>query len=259
MNFKLLRVLSVLLLISFYHKGYAQEDVQDEKVKRSEMFNRGIENRTFIPKGQWLVGSTFNYSEHQNNNYKFLLAEDWTGQGYNFQVSPFFAYFLKDNFAIGGRFTYKRSNLDIDQMSIVIDDDLTFDINGAHQLSHTFYSTFFIRNYIPLGNSTRFGLFNEVRLSYGYGQSKEMTVGSTPADTHGVYSVINEFNIGVAPGMVAFINDMVALEVSIGVLGFSNKWIKQTENQVEEGDRRINKANFNIDIFSLNIGLAFYL
>ncbi|MBD0405469.1 hypothetical protein [Flammeovirga sp. EKP202] len=255
MKSKFLRILGVLIFMSFYQQSFAQ----NSEVKRSDLYSRGIENNTFIKKGQWLTGATFNYSEHANDNYKFLILEDWSGKGYNFQVSPFVAYFLNDNFSIGGRFTYNRSLLDIDELNLKIGDDLSMSINGAHYLSHTFYSTFFIRNYLSLGKSNRFGLFNEVRLSYGYGQSKEMTIGQTPAETQGIYSVINEFNIGVAPGLVAFINDNVALEASIGLIGFSNKWTKQVENQVEEGERRVSKANFNIDIFSLNIGLAFYL
>ncbi|NLR91713.1 MULTISPECIES: hypothetical protein [Flammeovirga] len=251
--------LITIILILFSSSLVVSQNIEEEKVKRKDLFNRGIENRTFVPQGQWLVGSTFQYSQHDNSNYQFLIMENWDSRGFNFQASPFFAYFLKDNFAIGGRFTYKRSGMDMDQMDIILDDDLSFSINGAHQISHTFYSTFFIRNYLSLGKSNRFGLFNEVRVSYGYGQSKETVAGSTPQETVGVYSTTNEFNIGVAPGMVAFINDMVALEVSIGVLGFTNKWIQQTENQVEEGSRRTSKANFDIDIFSLNIGLSFYL
>ncbi|MBB6461827.1 hypothetical protein [Flammeovirga kamogawensis] len=253
-------ILGLLFLCSFSSFAQVIEyDSAGNRIPRKEQFSRSIPNVTFVPKGQWLVGSTFMYSEHKNDNYQFLIMKDWDGKGYNLAVSPFFAYFIKDNFAVGGRFTYKRSGLDIDQLNITLTDDLKFSINGAHQISQTFYTTAFMRNYISLGHSKRFGLFNEARISYGYGQSKETVVGENAEDTKGVYSETHEFNIGVAPGMVAFINDMVALEVSIGVLGFTNKWVKQTENQVESGSRSVNNANFKIDIFSLNIGLAFYL
>ncbi|MBB6462643.1 hypothetical protein [Flammeovirga kamogawensis] len=254
-------LLTILLLFSSLIV-YAQVEEYDSlgnKIPRKEQFTRGIKNQTFIEKGQWLVGSTFRYSESTNDNYKFMLIEDWSGQTFNFAVSPFFAYFIKDNFAIGGRFTYTRKRVNIDEMNIKIDDDLSFRMDGIKNEEHMFYSSIFIRNYLPLGDGKRFGLFNEVRLSYGYGQSKETVLGEAPHHTTGVYSTTHEFNIGVAPGMTAFINDMVALEVSIGVLGFTNKWVHQTENQVEEGSRNVNKANFNIDMFSLNIGLAFYL
>ncbi|WP_044210633.1 hypothetical protein [Flammeovirga sp. OC4] len=255
-----MKKLILLLLIVYYTPLYAQHIHQEKSENnRSEIFKRDIQKNTFIPKGQWLVGSTFKYRESSTDNYKFLMMEDWSGSAYNFNVSPFVAYFLRDDFAIGARFTYKRRFSKIDDMKIKIDDDMAFTVKGQEEISHTFYSTFFMRHYLSLGNSKRFALFNEVGVSYGYGQSKSMTHGETPADTKGTYSVINEFNIGVSPGMVAFINDNVALEVMIGIMGFTNKWVQQTENQVTEGWRRSSDANFNIDIFSLNIGLAFYI
>ncbi|WP_157491282.1 hypothetical protein [Flammeovirga sp. SJP92] len=257
-----MRKLIMLCLMVYYNPLFGQtlEQHKDENEHhRSDLFKRDIKKTTFIPKGQWLVGTTFKYKESSTENFKFLMMEDWTGNGYNFDVSPFVAYFLRDDFAVGARFTYTRNFSKVDDMKIKIDDDVSFTIQGQEEIAHTFYSTVFMRHYLTLGNSKRFALFNEIGISYGYGESKSMTHGETPADTKGTYSIINEFNIGVSPGMVAFINDNVALEVMIGIMGFSNKWVQQIENQVEEGWRRTSNANFNIDIFSLNIGLAFYI
>lgn len=257
-----MRMILILFLCAINFQLLAQEysiHNEDSTFDRKQRFKRNIETITFIPKGQWLVGTTFKYKENESYNFNGLITEGLTGNGFDLSVSPFVAYFLRDNFAIGARFTYDRNANFIDEMTIKIDDDLSFTIEGKEEIAHMFYSTFFMRHYLNLGNSKRFGLFNEIRLSYGYGQSKSQINEVDPSDTTGMYSVINEFNIGVSPGMVAFINDRVALEVMVGILGFSNKWIKQTENQVEEGWRRSSSANFNIDMFSLNIGLAFYL
>ena len=35
-------------------------------------YDRGIVMKTFIPKGQWMVGTTFSYSEHVDDNFEFL-------------------------------------------------------------------------------------------------------------------------------------------------------------------------------------------
>ena len=59
--------------------------------------------------------------------------------------------------------------------------------------------------------------------------------------------------------MTAFITDRSAVEVSVGVMGFSFKWIDQKTNQIEEGHQRVSSGNFKINLFSINIGMTFYL
>ncbi|WP_281612536.1 hypothetical protein [Flammeovirga sp. SubArs3] len=230
-----------------------------QKNEHTRDFDRGIKNRVFIPKGQWLAGATFQYSHHNNDNYQFLILEDWDGDGYNLNVSPYFAYFVKDNLAIGGRFGYTRGQLNIDQLNMDLGDDLSFSINGSSQVSHTYSTSFFMRNYISLGISNRFGLFNEVRLSYSYGQSKELAVGDHKLDIRGSYTTTNQVSLGISPGMVAFINNNIAIETSLDVIGINYQWTHQTENQVDQGTRRSGNANFNLDIFTLNIGLSIYI
>ncbi|MBB6462214.1 hypothetical protein [Flammeovirga kamogawensis] len=244
----------LLLLLSFLsNDGFSQ------KIENIRNFDRDIKKKVFIPKGQWLAGSTFQYSEHSNNQYQFLLLDNWDGDGYNLKVSPYVAYFIKDNFAIGGRFSYSRSELNIDNLIIDLGDDLSFNLDGASQVGHDFKASFFIRNYISLGRSNRFGIFNEVRLSYGYGESKELSVGEHPLDIRGIYTTTKEISLGISPGMVAFINNNIAIEASLDIIGLNYKWINQKENQVDQGTRRSGNANFNLDVFTLNIGVSLYI
>ena len=42
--------------------------------------------RTFIPKGQWIVGSSVSYSQYSNDNYQFLVIENLSGEGHAFKV-----------------------------------------------------------------------------------------------------------------------------------------------------------------------------
>ena len=67
-------------------------------------FVRKIEQRTFVPKGQWILGNTISYSEYSGKNYQFLVVENFSGKGYSFKVSPVLCYAFKDNMAAGGRF-----------------------------------------------------------------------------------------------------------------------------------------------------------
>lgn len=222
-----------------------------------KVYDRGIQQHTFIPKGQWLTGATFSYSEHEDDNYQWLVLEDINSTGYTFKVSPFVGYFIKDNMAIGGRFTYKRTYTDLGNLSLDLgDEDLNFDLSDYKYLTHTLSGSVFLRTYMPIGSSKVFGLFNEARLTYSYGQGKFSS--GVDKEYSGTYQTSHALQIGMAPGLTAFITNYAAVEVSVDVLGLNFKWTDQTIDQIEQGSRRSSSANFKIDLFSINLGMNFY-
>ncbi|MBQ3521840.1 MAG: hypothetical protein IJA38_03295 [Bacteroidales bacterium] len=226
------------------------------QAREKEEFSRGIEMSTFVPKGNWIAGGSFSYSENTASDYEMLIVEDIDGTNYSFKVSPFVGYFFKDNLCIGGRFGYSRSMIKLNSTSLNISEDLNFDIENFYNLRHIYTGAVFFRNYISLGNSKRFALFNEVRLSAGGGQGK--TISGVEEELKGSYQDILEIELGLIPGVTAFIAESVAVEASINVLGFSYKKYDQTRNQVYQGSFESSGVNFKVDILSINIGVSFY-
>lgn len=222
----------------------------------AEGFDRGIRKSTFIPKGQWMLGGTFSYSEHEDDDFKNILLKDVSTDGYTFKVSPFFGYFFRDNIAVGGRFAYTRSNTNIGEFTLDLGEDLNLTIKDASSLDHMISGTGFIRTYIGIGNSKIFGLFNEARVTYGYGQGKLIT--GSGKNMEGTYQTINNLQIGVSPGLTAFVSDFAAVEVSVGLMGFNFKWIDQETDQVAPSSRTTSSGNFKIDLLSINLGMSFY-
>lgn len=78
-------------------------------------------------------------------------------------------------------------------------------------------------------------------------------------DINGTFQESQDFSISFVPGLVAFINDFTAAEVTVGVLGFQRSKTKQITNQVYEGKYSSSSGNFRINVFSISLGLAFYL
>ncbi|MCD7978007.1 MAG: hypothetical protein LUG51_12960 [Tannerellaceae bacterium] len=64
--------------------------------------------------------------------------------------------------------------------------------------------------------------------------------------------------VGISPGMAAFITNNAAIEVSVGVMGFDSRWVNQDHNKVVEGSFRSTSAKFKIDLFSINLGMSYY-
>ena len=225
----------------------------------AQRFDRGIEvnSTVFVPKGQWIVGGNISYSTHDNENYKFLVIENINSTGYNFKVSPMFAYAIKDNMALGLRGGYNRQLLKVNNADLNLGEDMNLGVSDYYSLKHTSTGSLIYRNYITLGKSKRFALFNEMQLSYGYGQAK--LVDSSGAAVTGTYETTHDIAIGCSPGLVAFINNSTAVEVNVGVLGFNYSQTKQVTDQVYVGYRKASQMNFKINIFSIALGIAFYL
>lgn len=220
-------------------------------------FDRGIEKQTFIPKGQWFFGGSALYTEHTNDNYKFLLMENWSGDGYNIGIKPFVGYCIADDIGVGLSFSYDRTLLNINSMDIGLGDDLNLSIGDYSNIEQVYSGTAFLRTYINIGDSKRFGIYNDLRFMYGQGQGKLMA-GKDEA-LKGTYQKIRQAGIIIQPGVTVFINNNVAVEASIGILGFQYKQIDQITNQVYQGSRVTNSATFKIDLLSIGLGIAFYL
>lgn len=219
--------------------------------------SRGLKQHTFVPKGQWVVGGTISYSQQSEHNYQFLIVEGIDGAGYSFNVSPMFSYMIADNMGIGGRFAYDRSLIKLNSANIDLSEDMKLAIGDIYSLSHSYSAMAVLRNYISIGNNMRFGLFNETQLQIGGGQS--ILVGGSGESITGSHDTNFTFGVNLAPGITAFINNFVAVEINVGLLGFKYTSTQQKTDQVYEGKTSTTSASFQINIFSIGLGLAFYI
>lgn len=222
-----------------------------------EHFSRGLEQKTFVPKGQWIAGFNANFAQSSQDNYQFLVVENISGNTYSFKVTPSVCYIFKDNLGVGGKLGYTRSLTKLDDTKVIIDSSTDFSLENFYCLSQKYSGIAIFRNYISLGNSKRFGLFNEVQLEFGVGETKLTNGRGT--DLTGSFERSYSIDLGLAPGIIMFLNNYSAIELNIGVLGFSYTHTKQITDQIYISKRNSKSANFKINLFSISFGVAFYL
>lgn len=75
----------------------------------------------------------------------------------------------------------------------------------------------------------------------------------------GTYQDIYNFELGLVPGIAAFITNEVAFEISVGLLGFNYQKVVQLTNQVERSEMENSGANFKVNLLSIGFGLSFYI
>ena len=262
---RFLRFILLVALSAISFAGYAQTDVAvvanaDSLSRADKIRQRGITNTSnvFIPKGLWVSGLATSYSHHMNTNYQLAIVEGIYSEGYTFKVSPMVAYTIKDNMAIGVRGTYSRSNLTVDSAALRFGDEETgteITVNDYKAVQHNYTVAAIWRQYIPLGRSKRFAIFNEI--SMGAGGTQSIFAADEPIK--GTFEEGYTISLGVSPGLMAFATNDVAIEVNVGVMGINFSKVEQTHNQVAVGDRCTSSMNFKVNLLSIGVGLSFYL
>lgn len=225
----------------------------------AQRYDRGYDMSqqvTFVEKGSWMVGGTANYSLHNMDNYSFLVIDGINSTGYGLSVSPAFCYMVKDNMGVGFRMDYDRNMFKVDSAEIDVA-DVGISVRNYHMLSHKFTGMAILRNYIPLGNSTRFAMVNETQMSIGRGQGK--VIDGHSENIAGTYETPSSFGINLCPGMLAFANRHLAVEFSVNMLGFNISKTDQIHNQVATGRRSTTSVNFKVNILSVGFGMYYYL
>lgn len=262
---KHIRLLLVVLLVGWLLPLSAQEQVSllergDSLTRAQRISQRGITNmqNVFIPKGLWVTGASVSYSTHANDNYTFMVVENIESEGYNFRVSPLVAYAIRDNMAIGLRGVYSRSNITIDRADLKFGDEETgtqIKVENYKAVQHTYTVSAVWRQYIPLGKSRRFAIFNEISL--GAGGTQGIFAADQPI--RGTFEEGYTISLGVSPGLMAFATNDVAIEVNVGVMGINYTDVEQVHNQVSVGHRRSSNMNFKVNLLSIGVGVSFYL
>lgn len=233
-----------------------------------QRMDRGAMKAVFIPKGIWMTGVIFNYRGWENENQNLLVLKDLNMDGHTFSISPAVGYFVANNMAVGFRYSYGRNYFSLGSLDLNLGDDLNINLEDLYYLEQKHSSSAFLRTYMPLFGSKIMGFFNELRFTYTHATGKN-TTGRRDEDRDintldGTYEKVNTLQLGFTPGVCAFVTDFAAVEASVGVFGVDYKWsnyknLHPGSTEYEYGKSHSGGANFRFNLFSINIGMTFYL
>ena len=221
-------------------------------------YDRGLYNYLFIPKGQWSFGLMASYGEFNTDNYQVLsLLKNLDLNIKAYSIQPTIFYFFDHNDAVGIKFNYTRMSADVGSLAVDIDEDINFNLANVSYYSNSYSAAVVYRNYVGLGNGRRFGIFNDVDLSFGSGTSRFKRYYNGELRDTRTNSITASLNF--SPGLCVFIMDYVSFNVSFGVFGVRLHHEKQITDGIYEGARFSSGANFRFNIFNINFGMAVYI
>lgn len=233
-------------------------DTIPEKKFLGRIYNRGVKNHLFVKRHTWMTGLTVTHGQYDSEDIEFLsVLKDFDCKARLFSINPFVGYFIRENICIGVKFGYQNIYAGLGNISIDIDDDMSFTLKDMSFEEELFKTTIFHRSYVGLDKGKRFGLFNETSLSFNTGSSRYQR--GSEENRRDTRTQIREVHIGLNPGATVFIMENVSAELSFGVVGFRYREEKQSTNGEESGWRKSSGANFKINLLNISIGIVAYI
>lgn len=218
--------------------------------------DRGIVKHVFMPKGQWFMGLNGGYTQLSSEDYQFLMIDNLKANMYTAGGRMSVGYTFTNDIAAGISFQYDRTQVKIDDVDIKLSEDMVFSVKDYYSIQHVYTASAFLRTYINIGDSKRFGLFNDLKFNFGGGQGK--IYRGTGDVMQGTYEKITKMGVVLSPGVSVFATDFMAVEASIGILGLNYTRTEQITNQVYQSSFESFNADFKINLLSVSLGLTFF-
>lgn len=243
----------MLILICMSPCVFAQDKSEDQKTSDPfELMSKYYEE-DFRPfsKGNAYVGFAFSLKDQYLQNQPRLFDKVLDGNELSYDLTFRGGYFLGDYFMVGGNFIYNRESF---TGTIVQESDtiLRENISSMGTIAPT------IKSYIPLTKNQRLSLFNEIGLGFGVGNSVTRDTKNQD-EINKSYTDEFLFSVGISPGITFFAIENFAFEIQLNnLIGYELHSSKTTTNESEETKVTTHNVNFNIDLLSLNLGLAYY-
>ncbi len=203
-----------------------------------------------LKKGTRLLGLNASMGIFDSENPSSVFEDIEKVKRTYYDFNAYGGYFVKDLLLLGGNWNYEFSKNDngysgdIDQQRIQTVEQ--FNKMGV-----------LMRNYLPLDDAGRFALFVQTGVDFGYGKSiREVTLEN---DIDRTVTRSYTLDVGVQPGLMVFIDEGSAVEVSVNVLGLSSKWGDYDFNDGERsGNTSSTDLDFTIRLLTLFIGVSYY-
>lgn len=239
------------MLFVFIIANSIQANAQDDDYSPYDLLSSYYEN-DFKPfkKGNWYTGLSFSLTDKQRTNTQGLLQNVIDGDDLEYNINLKGGYYT-------GNYAMLGLNLDYYQTSFKGSIYREPDTIQSNSIVRGFGITPNIRSSVPLTPNERLSFYTTVGLSFGMETSNNRNIKNED-EINKRYATQYNFGIGISPGITFFAMENFAFEVQLNVLGYNLKVTETITNGTDVSRDVRQNVNFNIDILSLDLGLAYY-
>lgn len=223
-----------------------------------QRIDRKTEGHSFVYKGEVMLGLTASYGTLTSDETELMLVfDEIDADGSMFTVNPFIGYFYRDNRCLGIRAGYRRIDGTLGNVTFDLGEknDISMSFGDVDLMSSNLTFGLFHRSYVGLDPNGRFGLFGEIELSLGTGNSTFAyrsgdEIKTTRSEN---FSAKLSFN----PGAAVYIFPNVCGTLSFGLGGVQYGSVRQKDADGNHiGSRTTSKMRFKLNIADIRIGVV---
>lgn len=221
----------------------------------TDFTHRSLRTHLIIPKGEWQIGMTASYMNMSSDNSEFLLLlEDTYASASIVRLTVHGSYAYMPNQAIGLRFQYTNGGASVDAATLDLLGNFDFSVKDIKANTQSWGAAVYNRSYLGLDQRGRVGLFLDVALGYTKSNSK-FQMGNPSSN----YTTNDKISLALSPGLVYFPMNNISVFLSLSLAEASYNFSKAVTDGVVTGARQQFKAQANVNLLSLNFGLAVHL
>ena len=247
------RFLTLLFLITIALNAVGQEDKTDLDSKSTPyelLSSYYSDNFHPFKKGNFFTGLAFSVADKKMTNTDYLIQKVLDGERLNFDVLVKGGYYTGDYGMVILNVQYFQDKFD---GSVFRDPDTL----QSNSFTRGFAVTPGFRSSVPLTPNERLSFFTEFGITFG--NSYTLTRNTKNLDEiEKTYGTDFNFRVGLSPGITFFAMENFALEVQLNVLGYDLKVSEKSVNDGPESKEIRQNVDFNINLLSLQMGLAYY-
>lgn len=244
-------VFLILASVFFGGKVMGQQKKVNKEYTPYELLSSYYNSSEFKPfkKNTWYTGLAFSWEDKESENNQQLFQKILSGNNNDYSISVKGGYYTQDYNMIGLKFNYYQEAFN----GKVLRDSDSIQSNA---LTRGYVITPNLRSSIPLTKNERFSFFVELNVMGGLETSLVRNTKNID-EVSKTYGKNYLFGAAIAPGITFFAMENFAFEVQLNVLEYRLK-VSDTTIDGEEQTRVVqNKLGLNIDLLSLNLGLAY--
>lgn len=191
-----------------------------------------ISDKLNFPKGTQFINANLSLSSFKTDTEDDTQIQE--SKSFGFTINSSYAYAISDNLFLGVGLGYSHNKRETD-VNGVLENDVT---NNSYQVFP------YVRYYKGIGKKLAFFIHGEVRYTHFENEFNALNSGES-----------DNFFFGVRPGLTLMLNKNLALETTIGSLGYSTGKIENEGTSVETSFSGFNLSLNSADLF---FGLSYY-
>lgn len=216
-------------------------------------------NDAFLTNGVSSFGFKVGLSKKDISNDKFfdlIDIEEVNNISANFSLSG--SWFIDDNIAWGAKVSYGFSDNRYTVNAKILDLILDASTYNSNTVASTINIGTGVKNYVPMGTSKRFFVYNETNISYSYISSLTRNVYDYGEDINKLMKTTHEVSLGLSPGLMYFLKEGFAFEFAFNPIMMYYKRSFITQDEIKEGSLSDISIDFKLNLFNVYFGFAYY-